>query len=88
MRLRYALPLLLISSLAIAQQQQPPSTPIEQALRFKLANEMEASIQCNVAIVGNQQALESARRDLTKALARVSELEVKLKDAAPSGEPK
>lgn len=77
-QLRYVLllPMIIVPALA---QQQPPQSPIEQALRFKLSNEMEASVQCNVVIVSNQQTIARMERDLAHARAMVSELEEKLK---------
>lgn len=65
--------LLLSAGHGSAQQQ----TPNEQALGTKLMQEIQAGLGCSAGLIGAQEELTKARVELSKAQARIKELEPK-----------
>lgn len=71
--LRYAIAFALLATPCLAQQ---APTPNEQALSNKLMQELQEGVSCNVQLI-------TTKAELTKALARLRELEPKPAEAKP-----
>jgi hypothetical protein len=56
----------LIVGIAIARAQQPPTSPLEQALGSKLMEEINQNVQARASIITLQQQLKAAQAELAK----------------------
>lgn len=90
--LKYLVAVCLVSSAALAQQQQP-SSPYEQALTAKLNYEIDGGLRCNTALItinaGATQAqakVADLQKQLDTAVAHAADLQKQLDAKADPGQ--